>query len=42
MLYVEIMMVESTFELFRWAGLKTEIPLMKPLKTQLPLVSWKD
>lgn len=41
MLYIEVLFVESTFELFRWHGLETEIPLMDPLGAELPLISWK-
>lgn len=41
MLYIEVLFVESTFELFRWHGLKTQIPMMQPLGAELPLISWK-
>ncbi len=41
MLYIEVLGFEETWELFRWKGLETKIPLMDPLGVELPLVSWK-
>ncbi len=41
MLYIEVLFTETTFELFRWSGLKTQMPLMNPIGTELPLISWK-
>jgi len=39
---VEVLGIESAHEIFDWSGLSHHIPLITPLETSIPLVTWKD